>query len=85
MIWNAYGKMLYKDTMTLDLTKVCWRPRPVYIIDEKVEKEINKNYKDYKTKYELSDDKILNKIKYEREAKIKIQKETFLEYISKCK
>lgn len=46
----------------------------MFDIDRKKEEEIAKNFKSIKQKYEEHDDKIINKIKYEREEKREVMK-----------
>lgn len=75
IIWNAYGEQIYKDTVNANsFLQVAWRKRPTIDLDKKKEEELLKNFKTIRQKYEEHDDKIINKIKYEREEKREIMK-----------
>jgi hypothetical protein len=66
MIWSAIGEQLVKDTIT-KINEIAWRPRPIYILEEKDEEVLNRTAKDFVKKYEQEDDRIINAAKYERE------------------
>lgn len=42
-IYNAYGKLLSKETRPFELKFILWRNRPQVVLDEKTEAEIAKN------------------------------------------
>lgn len=73
--------MLYKDIITRDLNVIQWRNRPHINISDKREKEIVANFAQITKKYEVDDDKILNKAKHEKELFLINMKNEFVSYI----
>lgn len=77
IIWSAIGEMLMKDNVTR-INEVLWRPRPALLLNEKDEDMLSKTSKEFIKKYEVEDDKILNKAKYDREQKRDQMRDQFL-------
>ncbi|KAM3141471.1 hypothetical protein pb186bvf_006335 [Paramecium bursaria] len=80
MIWSAIGEQLIKDTIT-KISDIFWRPRPIHILNAKDEQKLKTNAKDFTKVYELEDDKVINKAKYDKEQKRKDQKDQFQQYM----
>jgi len=80
---NTVGVKLVKDTMP-NIQQVLWRPRPKLITEEK-EKQIVQNIKEYTKRFDEEDDKIVNKLKHEKERIRKERKEDFMKYLDKKK
>mmetsp|Transcript_6005 Transcript_6005/g.6570 ORF Transcript_6005/g.6570 Transcript_6005/m.6570 type:complete len:709 (+) Transcript_6005:52-2178(+) len=82
-LWNPLGVQLVKDTMP-GIEQVTWRPRPKLVSEEK-EKQIIQNIKEYTKRYDIEDDMIVNKLKYEKERVRKERKEEFMKFLEKKK
>lgn len=82
-IWTVLGELVWRDAAMRPIGDVQWRPRMIKFLDEKTEKGLFEDWKFLKKKYEELDDKIINKIKYQKEEEKKRLKDQFLSYISK--
>lgn len=77
IVWSAIGEQLIKDTIT-KINDINWRSRASHILNDKEESKLAQNSKAFVKKYEVDDDKVLNKAKYEKEMKRKEMKEKVL-------
>lgn len=74
IIWSAIGEQLFRDTVNF-ITDIHWRPFQFETLTEKDEEDFTKTSKTQIKKYELDDDKIVKKAKYEREQRRALLKE----------
>lgn len=81
-IFNGCGEQLFSESFT-GIDTLLWRYKPKNLISPEKEEEIFANYKEYKKTYADQDDRVLNKMKYEKEEKRKEMQKSFLEFINK--
>lgn len=66
-IWTVLGELVFRDAAMRPIGDVRWRPRLMKFLDEKADKGLFDDWKSLKKKYEELDDRIINRIKYEKE------------------
>jgi translation initiation factor 3 subunit B len=60
MMWNLSGTELNKQSIT-GFKQFAWRPRPLSILDEQMQKQIKKNLKTYSKEFDMEDSMESNK------------------------